>query len=76
VDLVRLRNTHPAFDGEMCVEAITDTALRVRWQHAEGDLLLDVDFAAARANVTEGGRRREIAAWQPVEAAVPNSFGP
>ena len=70
-DLVRLRNTHPAFDGEMCVEAITDTALRVRWQHPAGDLVLDVDFATARADVTEGGRRRELASWRPGEAVLP-----
>ena len=35
IDLVRLRNTHPAFEGDLLVEAIDGHAVRLRWQHAE-----------------------------------------
>jgi sucrose phosphorylase len=69
-DLVRLRNTHPAFDGEMCAEAPSDGALRVRWQYPDGDLVLDVDFATGRARLTDGDRTAEIATWPPGEGVV------
>lgn len=50
MDLVRLRNTHPAFDGELSVEA--DAALlRLAWQHADASLALEVDLAEGRATI-------------------------
>lgn len=50
MDLVRLRNTHPAFDGELSVEA--DAALlRLAWQHADTSLALEVDLAEGRTSV-------------------------
>jgi sucrose phosphorylase len=64
VDLIRLRNTHPAFEGEMCAEAPADGAIRVRWGHPEGDLVLDVDFAAGRADLIDSGRRTPVAKWR------------
>jgi len=70
-DLIRLRNSHPAFEGDMCAEAPSDGAISVRWQHPEGELVLDVDFAAGQADLTDGGRRREIATWRPGEAELP-----
>ena len=33
VDLVRLRNTHPVFEGEVCVETDDDRSIRLRWQN-------------------------------------------
>ncbi len=63
VDLVRLRNTHPVFEGEVCVETDDDRSIRLRWQNGGEALALDVDFAAGDAAVTSGGRRNAIAAW-------------
>ena len=63
VELVRLRNTHPAFDGELCVEARGERGFRLRWQHGEADLALEIDLAAGRAAIVEAGRRVEVADW-------------
>ena len=45
VDLVRLRNTHPAFDGDLVVEADADHAVRLQWRCGSDVIKLDVDFA-------------------------------
>jgi sucrose 6(F)-phosphate phosphorylase len=63
VDLVRLRNTHHAFDGEMCAEATSDASMRLRWQSPGADLALEVDFAGGRAELVDGDRRAAIATW-------------
>ena len=63
VDLVRLRNTHPAFEGDLLVEAIDGHAVRLRWQHANAALTLDVDFGDGRAFVTDGGRVESLSRW-------------
>ncbi len=65
VDLVRLRNTHPVFEGEVCVETDDDRSIRLRWQNGKDAMTLDVDFADGGAAVTSGGRRNPIAAWSP-----------
>ncbi len=43
VDLIRLRNTHPAFDGELDVEADDPHLLRLRWGANDSSLELVVD---------------------------------
>ena len=63
IDLVRLRNTHPVFEGAVCIETDDDRSIRLRWQNGEHRLELDIDFADGRAAVTNGGRRTPIAAW-------------
>jgi sucrose phosphorylase len=63
VDLVLLRNTHPAFDGEAFIEAHDDRSLRQRWVHGDESLSLDVDFGVGRAFVTDRGRRSPLADW-------------
>jgi sucrose phosphorylase len=63
VDLVRLRNRHPAFDGEMCAATDGDGALRLEWRNGVVDLALEVDFAAGRAALVEGDVRSTIASW-------------
>ena len=63
VDLVRLRNSHPAFDGEACIDADEEHALRIRWRNGDDVLVLEVDFAGGRATVEDGGRRLQIATW-------------
>jgi hypothetical protein len=63
IDLVRLRNTHPAFDGELCVETEGRT-LRLRWSDQDGAALtLDVDLAVGRAVLEDQNARTPIADW-------------
>ena len=63
VELVRLRNTHPAFDGEACIDAEDERSLRIRWVHGTVDLVLEVDFAAGQATVFDDGRPMPVATW-------------
>jgi sucrose 6(F)-phosphate phosphorylase len=63
LDLVRLRNTHAAFDGDMTAAADGPRKLQLRWRFAEVQLALEIDFAAGRAALLEGGRTTTIAAW-------------
>ena len=62
-DLVRLRNTHPAFDGDVCIESDNEHSIRLRWVRGDAALALEVDFASGRATVVDQGRRSRIAEW-------------
>ena len=56
VELIRLRNTHPAFDGRLTVETDGRSALRLAWANAEADTTcaLEVDLASGRATIHDG----------------------
>lgn len=43
-ELIRFRNTHPAFAGEFSVGETPDDQLRLTWRHKQGLATLDVDF--------------------------------
>ena len=45
------------------VEADDDHSVRLRWQHEEHELSLDVDFDGGHAVVTDGGRVQSLARW-------------
>ncbi len=45
-ELTRLRNTHPAFQGEFSLLTSGDSILHMGWQHGEERATLMVDFAA------------------------------
>ena len=45
VELIKLRNRHPAFGGSFSVEASGDDELRLRWQRAGDWAALSVNFA-------------------------------
>lgn len=51
-ELVRLRNTHPAFEGALDVSG-DGSSLRLRWRNGEAMCSLDVGLASGRAAVTE-----------------------
>ncbi|HEX2765689.1 MAG TPA: sucrose phosphorylase [Candidatus Limnocylindria bacterium] len=51
--LVRLRNTHPAFAGELSVEADA-SVLRQTWTHGREKLALEVEPATGLARIREG----------------------
>ena len=65
MDLVRLRNIHPAFDGTLEVEADDDHSVRLRWRHGADVATLDVDFAGGGAVLTDGDRSESLAGWAP-----------
>ncbi len=50
-DLIRLRNTHPAFNGRFEVLDSADGELALRWQHEGRSATLRVDLKARRAVV-------------------------
>jgi sucrose phosphorylase len=64
IDLVRLRNMHPAFDGELRVEAPTDSSLRLEWQHHGHSIALEVDLGHGQSVVVDGDRA-ELLAHRP-----------
>ena len=64
LDLVRLRNTHPAFDGELEIDVV-DHEVALTWQAGTDRLSLDVDLASGTASLTAAGEQTTIAAWRP-----------
>lgn len=52
LELIRLRNTHPAFEGALRVETEGPHALRLRWDHGAASCALEVDLSTGRATVT------------------------
>jgi len=54
LDLIRLRNTHPAFSGTLEVELFGDSRLRLSWRAASSSCSLDVDVSNGRLIVARG----------------------
>ncbi len=52
LDLVRLRNTHPAFAGTAAFETPSDQRLVITWNNAERWVKLDLDLAQPRVTIT------------------------
>jgi sucrose phosphorylase len=51
--LIRFRNTHPAFEGDFSIlELSSDSALRLRWSAGEDWAELDADFQARTFRIT------------------------
>ena len=50
-DLIRLRNTHPAFNGRFEVLGAPDDQLALRWRHEGRSATLRVDLKAGRARI-------------------------
>jgi sucrose phosphorylase len=51
LDLIRLRNTHPAFDGTLQVDTPGRSQLRLTWHAAESSCSIDVDLSTGRIRV-------------------------
>ena len=51
-DLIRLRNTHPAFAGQASIEGVSDQRVTITWKNNTDWAKLDADFAELRATVT------------------------
>jgi sucrose phosphorylase len=54
-ELIRLRNSHPAFAGKCQVEAPTQTQIEIQWKLQEHRVELHVDFSVPGASITGTG---------------------
>lgn len=63
INLVRLRNTHPAFDGDLVVGADGNHAIQLQWRRGTDVITLDVDFDEGCAALTDGGSVEPLARW-------------
>jgi sucrose phosphorylase len=61
MELVRLRNAHPAFDGTLDV-AGEGSSLRLVWRNGETMCRLDVDLASGHTAVTEATHQSTLSA--------------
>lgn len=61
LELVRLRNTHPAFDGTLEVTTDGGSALTMRWDGAGAGCSLTVDLATGRGTIDDGLHSQAIA---------------
>ncbi|MFG6463837.1 sucrose phosphorylase [Roseateles sp. DXS20W] len=55
IELIRLRNRHPAFGGSFQVEPSGDEALQLRWQQDADWALLRIDFATRAHELSFSG---------------------
>jgi sucrose phosphorylase len=55
IELIRLRNSHPAFNGKFHVEAPTENLIEMQWKHQEHWIKLSVDLSAPNATITGRG---------------------
>jgi sucrose phosphorylase len=61
VDLVRLRNVHPAFDGALEVASDRDGRLDLSWRNGDATCSLEVDLVTGRTTIRDGRRVELIA---------------
>jgi sucrose phosphorylase len=54
IDLVRLRNNHPAFDGTLDVSSDGRSGIRLSWSDGADSCALEVDVASGRTLVHDG----------------------
>ena len=60
IELIRIRNSHPAFNGEFKVDAPEDNLLELRWKQNENWIMLHVDLSSIAASITGSGLKEEI----------------
>jgi len=68
LDLIRLRNTHPAFEGEFQVTAPAEDQIQMKWELEEHWIKLQADLSVPRASITGSSLTGEI---QPI--TIPNA---
>jgi sucrose phosphorylase len=54
IELIRLRNTHPAFDGSLDIETADESALHLRWRHRDATCALRVDVETGQFSIRHG----------------------
>lgn len=63
-ELIRFRNTHPAFDGAFEVVSPTPHTLSLRWRAGAASATLDVDFTASAALISARAPARADVRWR------------
>lgn len=63
LELIRLRNTHPAFGGTFDLDQSASSRLRLAWSHGEQRLALEVDFKQLAARIVEGNSATPLMSW-------------
>jgi sucrose phosphorylase len=59
MEMMRFRNTHPAFGGEVKVETPSKSELKITWKSGDAWARLDADFAAPSAVITSSSAQGE-----------------
>ena len=60
IDLIRIRNSHPAFGGEFYVEAPEEYKLEMRWEQNNHWMKLHVDLSVPSAVIIGSNLEEEI----------------
>jgi sucrose phosphorylase len=60
IELIRIRNSHPAFGGEFHVEAPTKDRIEMQWKEGKQQIKLNVDLSVPSASITDSGLTGEI----------------
>ncbi|MGE5156173.1 MAG: DUF3459 domain-containing protein, partial [Betaproteobacteria bacterium] len=61
LQLIRLRNTHPAFDGLLRVDTDGGSRLQMFWQGESSSCQLDVDLGTGATSITESSEMPLVA---------------
>jgi sucrose phosphorylase len=71
LDLIRFRNTHPAFDGEFEVLTTPDHALGLEWRNGEAFTRLTVNFQTREALIVCSRHRGAMVVPLGTQSAMP-----
>lgn len=63
LDLIRLRNTHPAFAGSFDLDQPASSKLRLAWSQGEHQLCLEIDFEQPAARIVEDRSEIPLMSW-------------
>ena len=76
LELIRLRNTHPAFAGQAQVTTPSNQTLAITWENNGNWAKLDVDFANPQAlisySTTDPAQEPGIGAWESSFGTAPS----
>jgi len=74
IDLIRLRNSHPAFEGQSHVEIPSEESLVITWKNGDHWAKLDVSFSEPRALITyspiTADNKEHVGRWDSQVGAI------
>jgi len=77
IELMRFRNTHPAFGGDVEIQTPSDRCLVITWRRGPDRAQLDVDLSVPRAAITctgPGGAAQQVTVLGSAEAPGSATF--
>ena len=57
IELIRLRNTHPAFSGEVQVDVPAESRIQIQWRQHKHWIMLHSDLSVPSASITGSGMK-------------------